>query len=123
MWQVPDQSSASRTILRPLAQNRLSILDRAVSRAERLVRSGRMKLQPCSVGLAEAVPRVGHRERTILLRGQFDPVCLAVMDRRGRRTGAGRRSSGRSNGHRRLLIINRIGDEHSRHRVLLSAQE
>ena len=81
-----------------------------------------LKLQSSSVGLTEAVPRVGHYERTILLRGQFDPICLAVMDWRGRRTWAGLWSGHRSNGYRRLLIIDRIGDEHSRHGVLLSAQ-
>jgi hypothetical protein len=79
---------------------------------------GELKLQPCSVGLAEAVPRVRNCERTILLRS-----LIAVMDWRGRRTWTGLWGSHRSNGHRRLRIINRIGDEHSGDRVLLSAQE
>jgi hypothetical protein len=82
-----------------------------------------LKLQPGSVVLTESVPRVRDCERTILLRRQLDPICLAVMDWRGRRTWTELRGRHRSNGHRWLLIINRIGDEHSRHRVLLSAQE
>src|SRR5579864_5693906 len=71
---------------------------------------------PLSVGLGEAVTSVGHTEGTIPLGGELDPIGRAVVDRWGR-------SSRWGDGERGRLVIDGIGDEHSGHGVLLSAQQ
>lgn len=73
------------------------------------------------VSLAKPVPRVGHREGTILLSGHLDPIGLAVMDWRGRRAWPGRRGWNWIDRHHSLPIVSNICDEHSGDRVLLSA--
>src|SRR5260370_12901229 len=56
-------------------------------------------LQPGSVCLAEPIPRVGHRERAILLRRQLDPIRFAAMEWRGRRAWPRLWSRRRRDGH------------------------
>src|SRR6267154_5781549 len=67
-----------------------------------------------SVGLGEAVARVRHRERAILLRGELDPIGFAVVDRcrlKARRRRC--RRLDRLNGQGRPVGIHQIGDEHA----------
>src|SRR3954467_13304200 len=75
-----------------------------------------------SIRFAEAVTRVGHGERTVLLRGNLDPIGFAVMRGRGWRIRSGGRSGDGGDGHARRRVIGRIRDEHSGYRVLLAAQ-
>src|SRR6185369_3318395 len=75
-----------------------------------------------SIGLSESVARVGHGKGTVLLRGDLDPIGFAVMGGRGRRIRSRRGSGDRGDGHAGRLVVGGIGNEHSRHRVLLPAQ-
>src|SRR5450631_593229 len=76
----------------------------------------------CSIRLAESVPRVGHSEGTVLLRRDFDPIGFAVVGGRGRGAGSGSRSGDGGNGHGGGLVVGRIRDEHSGHRIFLATQ-
>src|SRR5207302_6950575 len=71
------------------------------------------------VSLAEAVARVRYREGAILLRRELNPVGHAIMCRRRWRAWSSLRRRHRSNGHDGLRVIDGVGDEHSRLRVLL----
>src|ERR1700680_1121491 len=88
------------------------------------------------VRLAEAVPGVGDGEGAIHLRGDLHPIGLPVVSWRWRQTHSGSWVRGwvrvrvwgwlgvqRSHGHRRLRVVEQVGDEHSRHGVLLPAEE
>src|SRR5436190_18371164 len=79
-------------------------------------------LQSRFVGLTETVSCVRYRECSVLLRNYLDPVRRAVMCRRRRRAWPWRRSFYRSDGHGCERLIEGVGDEHSRHRVLLPAE-
>src|SRR5258706_5578997 len=74
------------------------------------------------IGLGEAVARVGHSERAVLLRRHFDPIGRSIVGGWRRRVGAGRRGGDRLDLHGGQRLVNAVGDEHSRYRVLLSAQ-
>src|ERR1700722_7803835 len=74
------------------------------------------------ISFAKAVPRVRDGKSPIHLRRDLDPKRCPVMRWRWRRTRPGLRRRDWSHGHSILLIINRIGDEHSRYSVFLPAE-
>src|SRR6266850_406716 len=74
------------------------------------------------VGLAEAVACIGHREDSVLLGRDLEVIGFSVVLRRRRSLLTLRRSRQWCHGHRVLLLVDQIGDEHSRDSVFLSAE-
>src|SRR5467141_5234439 len=78
---------------------------------------------PGFVCLAKTVPGVRDSEGAIHLCRDLDPICSPVVRRGRRHTRPGLRRGHRSHRHAVLLVVNSISDEHSRHSVLLPAEE
>src|ERR1700674_4859911 len=77
----------------------------------------------CFLGLGEAVAGILDRESAILLRRDLEIVSGSVVLRRRRRWLTLWRRSERRHGHCVLRFIQQIRDEHSRHGVLLAAEQ
>src|SRR5438067_13514656 len=74
------------------------------------------------VALAETIAWIRHCEDAILLRGNLEVVRFPVVLRRRRRLLTLRRNRQWRHGHRVLLLVDHIRDEHSGHSVFLAAE-
>ncbi len=74
------------------------------------------------VGLAEFISCVGNRKRAVRLRRDFDPVRNTIVLRWRRRSGPRCRRWNCGDWHTGWLVIDQIGDEHSRNCIFLAAQ-
>src|SRR2546427_5364208 len=76
----------------------------------------------CLIGFAEAIAAVGHRERSVRLCRHLDPIGGSVVDGRRRRPWARLRGGERRDRHGREGVVKQIGDEETRHGVLLPTE-
>src|SRR2546425_9863964 len=74
------------------------------------------------VAFAEAIACIRYREDTVLLRGDLEVIRFSVVLRRRRRLLTLRRRWQWRHGHRVLLLVDQIRDEHSGDGVFLAAE-